>query len=204
MNEMYAGNNILSKFSDILQGSLSFYPTEFLLGLLEPSLLFLGLFSLTFLLPFWIQWHKKTEKNKPKQFSLHSSPECLYTGASCLRYFFSHSACRFPSVSLQIWPCTCDLYFRSLFCTRETAQNITSDWCPCCGPFPCSMFMLLMSQRRRAGQKSCLEVPLQVKPHAGAGTQPRVLSAQWCSFSKSSSRDIKQMRVCFSTLLWDL
>lgn len=53
MNEMYAGNNILRKFSDILQGSLSFYPTEFLLGLLEPSLLFLGLFcSLTSLLPF--------------------------------------------------------------------------------------------------------------------------------------------------------
>lgn len=44
MNEMYAGNNILRRFSDMFQGSLSLYPTEFSLGLLEPSLLFLGLF----------------------------------------------------------------------------------------------------------------------------------------------------------------
>lgn len=44
MNEMYAGNNILRRFSDMFQGSLSLYATEFSLGLLEPSLLFLGLF----------------------------------------------------------------------------------------------------------------------------------------------------------------
>lgn len=53
MNEIYAGNNILRRFSGMLQGSLSLYPTEFLFGHLEPSLLFLGLFcSLASLLPF--------------------------------------------------------------------------------------------------------------------------------------------------------
>lgn len=53
MNEMHVGNSILRRFSDMLQGSLSLYPTEFLLELLEPSLLFLGLFfSLATLLPF--------------------------------------------------------------------------------------------------------------------------------------------------------
>lgn len=38
MNEMYADNNILRRFSDMFQGSLSLYPTKFLLGLLESSL----------------------------------------------------------------------------------------------------------------------------------------------------------------------
>lgn len=53
MNEIYAGNNILMRFSDMLQGSLRFYPTEFLFELLELSLLSLGFFcSLASLLPF--------------------------------------------------------------------------------------------------------------------------------------------------------
>lgn len=99
MNEMYTGNNILRRFSDMLQGSLSLYLTEFLLGLLEPSLSW-PLLLLSISVAFLNIVTSKQRKKYPKSSHCTHLPECLYTGASCFRYFFPHSACKFSSISL--------------------------------------------------------------------------------------------------------
>lgn len=84
----------------MLRGSLSLYPTESLLWLLEPAFLFLDLFcSLASLLPFLIWWHqegKKKKKEMAQAVSLHSSPLNVFTPTH------PASDISLPTLSLQV------------------------------------------------------------------------------------------------------